>query len=244
MPLIDLQGHFGVESQTLACRPPGVEAASAYASQFDVETLCLASAEAATDLVGGNERLAEAIKTDVRFKGWLELSVHQPDLSQELARRYLVKTQWVGARFEQAHEGDAIDSAGGLTIVNALRRYGKPILVTCHSPATLAAAVRVARTFHTLRFLLSPQSEALTSDTPPTIKDVLNISFLPGAAWCERDVIAQAVATMGERRILWSSDWGRLHPAAAMGMLRDSSVGKLQRERIVLRNGRELLVHE
>jgi len=234
MPLIDLQGHFGVESQTLACRPPGIEAASAYASQFDVETLCLASAEASTDLNGGN----------ARFKGWLELSVHQPDLSQELARRYLVKSQWAGARFEQMHDGDAIDSAGGLTIVNALRRYGKPILVTCHSPATLAAAVRVARTFHTLRFLLSPQSEALTSDTPPTIKDVLNISFLPGAAWCERDVIAQAVATMGERRILWSSDWGRLHPAAAMGMLRDSSVGKLQRERIVLRNGRELLTHE
>ena len=69
MPLIDLQGHFGVAPQTLACRPPGIEAASAYASQFDVETLCLASAEATTDLDGGNARLADAIKTDIRFKG-------------------------------------------------------------------------------------------------------------------------------------------------------------------------------
>ncbi len=244
MPLIDLQGHFGVSAQTLGCRPPGIEAASAYASQFDIEALCLASEEAVTDLNGGNARLADALKTDARFKGWLELSVHQPDLSQELARRYLMKTQWVGSRFEQSHDGDAIDSAGGLTVVNALRRYGKPILVTCSSPATLAAAIRVARQFHTLRFLLSPQSEALTSDAPPAIKDVLNLSFLPSAQWCERDVIAQAVATLGERRVLWSSDWGRLHPAAAMGMLRDSTIGKLQRERIVMRNARELLVNE
>lgn len=244
MPLIDMQGHFGVSPQTLACRPAGIEAATAYATQFDIETLCLASTEAATDLEGGNARLAEAVKTNARFKGWLELSVHQPHLSQDLARRYLVKTAWVGSRFEQTDDGDAIDSAGGLTVVNALRRYGKPLLVTCHSPATLAAVVRVARQFHTLRFLLSPQDEALTSDAPPTIKDVLNISFLPSAAWCERDVVAQAVETLGERRVLWSSDWGLLHPAAAMGMLRDSTVGKLQRERIVLRNARELLTHD
>ncbi len=239
-----MQGHFGVGAQTLATRPPGIEAASAFATQFDVESMCLASSEAATDLGGGNARLAEALKTDARFKGWLELSVHQADLSQELARKYLMKTQWVGSRFEQTHDGDAIDSAGGLTVVNALRRYGKPILVTCHSPSTMSAFVRVAREFHTLRFLLSPQNEALTSDAPPQIKEILNVSFLPSAQWCERDVIAQAVAVLGERRILWSSDWGRLHPAAAMGMLRDSAIGKLQRERIVMRNARELLVHE
>ncbi len=244
MALIDLQGHFGVGAHTLSCRPPGIEAATAYADQFDIESLCLASEEAITDLSGGNARLAEAIATDKRFKGWLELSVHQSDLSQDLARRYLMRPQWVGSRFEQADDGDAIDSAGGLTLLNALRRYGKPILLTCSSPATLAASIRVARDFHTLRFLLSPQSEALTSDAPPAMKEILNISLLPSAQWCERDVIAQAVAVLGERRVLWSSDWGRLHPAAAMGMLRDSSVGKLQRERIVMRNARELLVHD
>lgn len=244
MPLVDMQGHFGVGADTLASRPPSLDVAVAYMNTFDIESMCLSSHEAAADLAGGNARLAEAIKTDARFKGWLELSVHQPDLSQTLARQYLVKTQWVGARFEQLASGDAIDNAGGHVVLNALRRYGKPILVTTYAPDTMAAFLRTAREFHTLRFVLSPQTSALTSDAPSAIRELLNVSFLPSAAWCERDVVAQAIAILGERRVLWSSDWGKLNPAAAMGMVRDSAINKLQRERIVMRNPRELLIHE
>lgn len=244
MPLVDMQGHFGVGEETLAARPPALETAVAYMNTYDIEAMCLASSEAASDIVGGNATLSEAIKTDKRFKGWIELSVHQVDVSQNLARQYLMKPQWVGSRFEQRTSGDALDGAGGHTVLNALRRYSKPILVTCHAPDTMASFLRSAREFHTLRFVLSPQTASLTSDAPAAIRELLNVSFLPSAAWCERDVVASAIAVLGERRVLWGSDWGKLHPSAAVGMIRDSALNKLQRERIVMRNPRELLVHE
>lgn len=241
MPLIDLQCHFGVRPSALAARPPEIAEAASYAATVGAETLCFSSDEAMTDLDGGNARLGKALGEDARFRGWLTLSVHQPDVSQTLARQYLTRAQWVGSRFDQMNEGDAVDAAGGYGILNALRRYGRPVLLTVNSPATLAAAIGAAREFHTLRFVLSPQNEELTSDALPAIKEVLNISFLPSAAFAERDILAQAVATVGERRVLWGSDWGHLHPAAALGMVGDSALTGLQRDRVTLRNARELL---
>jgi hypothetical protein len=40
---------------------------------------------------------------------------------------------------------------------------------------------------------------------------------------------------------LWGSDWGRHHPAGALGMIKDSAISTLQRERIGYRNARELM---
>ncbi|HVF09242.1 MAG TPA: amidohydrolase family protein [Abditibacteriaceae bacterium] len=241
MPLIDLQCHFGVTPSALTVRPPELDQAKVYADQFGVEVLCFASDEATTDLDGGNARLAQALSADPRFRGWLTLSIHQPDVSQELARQYLTRSVWMGARFEQATEDGAVNSAGGHEVFNALRRYGRPLLLTVTSPSTLIAASAMAREFHNLRFLLSPQSEILTAHAVPAIKDTLNITLLPVAAFTERDLIAHAVAAMNERRVVWGSDWGRYHHAAAIGMIRDSAITASQRERVGYRNARELV---
>ncbi|HEX8552035.1 MAG TPA: amidohydrolase family protein [Abditibacteriaceae bacterium] len=244
MPVIDLQCHFGAVAGALAVRPPDIDAASGYANDIDAQRLCFSSDEAATDLDGGNTRLGEALKTDARFRGWLTLSVHQPTLSQTLARKYLTKSAWVGARFESRSDADTIDAAGGHVVLNALRRYGRPVLLAVWTPAALHAVLGAAREFHTLKFIVAPQTEELTSDSIPAIKELINISWLPSAAYAERDVLAQAVEAIGERRVLWGSDWGKLHPAAALGLLGESAVSGAQRERIAFRNAHDLLAHE
>lgn len=244
MPLIDLQCHFGVSDSTRAVPPLTMADALAYAEQFGVETLCFASREANTDLNGGSTRLAEAINSDARFRGWLTLSVHQPELSLHLAAHYFRQSRWAGARFEQTHDADDIGEAGGHEIINGLRRYSLPVFLTVHSQSGLHAAVAAAREFHTLKFLLSPQSEELSSDILPAVRDVLNISIVPVAAYVERDVIAQAIHILGERgerRVFWGSEWGRFHPAAALGMMKDAAITATQRDRIMYRNARELL---
>lgn len=244
MPLIDLSCHLGVTAATLACPPPGLDAVRAYADQFGVEVLCVAASEANTDLHGGNARLAEMLMQDARFRGWLTLSVHQPELSLHLAAHYFRQSRWAGARFEQTHDADDIGEAGGHEILNGLRRYSLPIFLTVHSQSGLHAAVAAAREFHTLRFLVSPQNEELSSDILPAVRDVLNISIVPVAAYVERDVIAQAIHILGERgerRVFWGSEWGRFHPAAALGMMKDAAITPTQRDRIMYRNAHELL---
>ncbi len=244
MPLIDLIAHYGVADSTLAVRPPELALARAYADQFGVEIMSFVSREAANDIHDGNARLGQSLAVDPRFRGWLTLSVHQPDPSQELARQYLTRPLWMGTRFEQNTDADAINTAGGREVINALRRYTRPILVTASTPVTLNAVVEAAKEFHSLRFILNPQTSALSNDAVAAIKPILNISFLPSVAVAERDVVAHAFAILGDRRVLWASDWGRHHPAAALGMIKDSALSSMQRERIGYRNARELLGHQ
>lgn len=241
MPIIDLQCYYGAAAGTLSVRPPDVAQAVAYADRFGIETLCFSSCEASTDLDGGGARLAEKLGVDARFRGWLTLSVHQPEQSHDLARKYLVKSQWVGARFEQSNDADSIDTAGGHEVLNACRRYSRPVLVTASTPATLAAFVATAKVFHTVKFVFAPQTERLTSDAIAAVKETVNVSFLPSVIHTERGVVERAIAILGERRVLWGSDWGICQPTAAIGMMKDSSITNAQRERMIYRNAKELL---
>ncbi|RYG65308.1 hypothetical protein EON80_17570, partial [bacterium] len=179
MPLIDLHCHLGVTRETLALRTPDARAASAYADQFGVETLCFSAALGTSDLSGGAEDLVELLGADSRFRGWLTLSIHQTEHSAELARKYLVKEAFCGALIEQNSDADALTTAGGREVLNALRRYSRPILVTVSSPATLEAAIHAAQEFSTHKFLISPQDEYLTRVAVPAMKDAINCVFLP-----------------------------------------------------------------
>lgn len=240
MPLIDLHCHIGYTPETLAVELLSAHAAKAYADQFGVEMVCFSSHLAVVDVAGGNDALQETLAVDKRFLGWLTLSVHQPELSMETARRYLVKSAWFGTMLDQATDADAVNLQGAQEVLNALRRYSKPVLLSVSSPATLHAALDAARTFNTLKFLLSPQNEYMTAVTVPAMKEVINTVFLPVAAFAERDIVAHAVDVLGERRVAWASDWGRFHPASALGMIRDSALTGPQRERVGHRNAREL----
>ena len=216
-------------------------AAKAYADQYNVEYLCFSSSQAASDPIGGNAKLAEQLGQDPRFRGWLTLSIHQPDASAELARKYLVKQVWAGAKLEQNSDADIVSSAGGREVLNALRRYSRPVVLTISSPVTLQAAIEAALEFSTVRFFLSPQSEYLTSVTVAAMKEAVNSAFLPVAAFTERDVIAHAVEVLGERRVVWGSDWGRFHPACALGIIRDSKLTGPLRERVGYRNAKDIM---
>jgi predicted TIM-barrel fold metal-dependent hydrolase len=59
--------------------------------------------------------------------------------------------------------------------------------------------------------------------------------------YTERGVLERAFAILGERRVLWGSDWGACQPAAALGMIKDSTLSGPQRERMTYRNAKDLL---
>ncbi len=130
MPIIDLSCYYGVTPGTLALPELDVSAARAYADQFGVEVLCFQGFEANTDIWGGNARLAEWVQQDARFRGWLSLSIHQPDASLHLAAHCFRHPSWIGSRLEQATEGDLVTDAGGHEVLNCMRRYGRPEMLT------------------------------------------------------------------------------------------------------------------
>ena len=241
MARIDLHCFLGTTPDTRALAAPSGAAALAYADQGQFEALCFSAPQASFDLVGGNAFLAEQIAGDKRFRGWMTASIHRPELSGELARKYLVKPSFCGALIEQKTDAESITSQGGRDVLNALRRYSRPVLVTVGTPATLEAAVAAAREFNTLKFVISPQTEELTRVAATAIKEVVNTLFMPSVGYAERDVVASAMETLGERRVAWASGWGRFSPVAALGMARDSALSTAQQDRFAYKNASELL---
>jgi predicted TIM-barrel fold metal-dependent hydrolase len=241
MPLVDLHATLGPTPETLALVPNEAESARTYADQFGVDVMCFSAPLAQFDLAGGNAMLAEQLRIDPRFRGWVTLSIHQPEQSSELARRYLLKEQFCGTLIRCCSDSDALTTQGGHEVLNALRRYSKPVLVEVGSAMTTEAVIQVAREFPTMKFLVSPQNEELTRVVVPAMKEVVNTLFLPVAAFAERDIMAQATQTLGDRRVVWCSSWGRFHPIVAMGMIRDSALSASQRERVGSRNARDVL---
>lgn len=244
MPLIDLHCHFGPTPGAMSVRPPELADALAYADLVGASALCFAASDGSVDVRGANARLSKTLRSDPRLRGWLTLSVHGAQASADACRTHLLRERWIGARFECPHEGDALSVGGGPELLNALRRYGKPILVTVGNTRAIDDVLRFAREIPGLRFLMSPQSEELVADAIPAMREVLNTSLVPVAAYVERDMIAYACSQLGERgerRVLWASDWGRFHPAAALGMLGDTAISNSQRERIAYRNALELI---
>lgn len=241
MALIDLICHYGIQEETLSLNAASSEDAKAYADRLNLNALCFISSEAALDLNGGNAHLHQWLEGDARFRGWLTLSQHQMETSLQLAHQYLTKPQWIGAAFSQRTDADAVNTDSGLELINSLRRFDCPVLLTVTSPHTLDAAIAVAKAVSNIRFIISPQSAPLTSNALPAIKSLLNLSLLPSAQFVERDVIAEAVEVIGPRRVLWGSDWGICNPTAAMGMIKDSAISSASRERIAYSNAAALL---
>lgn len=242
MARIDLHCYLGATPDTRALSAPDVAAAKVYADQGQFEALCFSSPFASFDLVGGNSELADQTRGDKRFRAWMTASIHRPELSGELARLYLVKPRFCGALIEQKTDADLITSQGGRDVLNALRRYSRPVMVTATTPANLEAIVLAAREFNTLKFAVAPQTVELTRVAATAIKEVVNTVFLPVVGYAERDVIASAMQTLGERRVAWASGWGRFSPVAALGMARDSAISASQQERFTYKNASELLV--
>ena len=242
MSRIDLHCYLGTTPDTRALNAPDVAAAKTYAEQGQFEALCFSSPLASFDLVGGNSHLAEQTRGDKRFRAWMTASIHRPELSGDLARLYLVKPRFCGTLIEQKTDGDLITSQGGRDVLNALRRYSRPVMVTVSTPANLEAVVIAAREFSSLKFAVSPQTVELTRVAATAIKEVVNTIFVPVVSYAERDVIAGAMQTLGDRRVAWSSGWGRFSPVAALGMARDSTISAGQQERYTYKTASELLV--
>ena len=242
MARIDLHCYLGTTPDTRALGTPDVAAARAYAEQGQFEALCFSAPLASFDLVGGNSFLADQTRTDKRFRAWMTASIHRPELSGDLARLYLVKPRFCGTLLEQKTDGDLITSQGGRDVLNALRRYSRPVMVTATTPANLEAIVMAAREFSTLKFAVAPQTVELTRVAATAIKEAVNTVFVPVVSFAERDVIARAMQTLGDRRVAWSSGWGRFSPVAALGMARDSTISASQQERFTYKTASELLV--
>ena len=134
-------------------RPFGAEGILKALDKYAIEAAVLTSAMAVdADIRQGNAFLAEAVKSDPRLFGCLVVNPAYPEDSIEIMRAMMTSAKFVALGFFKGVSKPYPNIDDCREIINAYRRYTKPILL--HTPNAESVEAGIQIVFTGLSFLL------------------------------------------------------------------------------------------
>ena len=175
------------------------------------------------DFVTGNRRLREIISAEDGLFGWVMLNAGYSAESQEEQRLHETKRGVVGAAMF-GHNGRPVVLEDAREILNAQRRYAKPIAL--HIPDS--DAVHAAR-------------EIAVAFPVATARQNLNI-YLEISGSLDADKIAYASSVLTPRKLIYGSGQPHSDPSLPLSLVESSStLTRADRSRILSENAIVLL---
>ncbi len=207
--------------------------------RYGVETAVLVPRLAVdADFRLGDKELFEAIKSDGKLFGYLVVNPSYPAESIQLMRsamnspKFLALALFRGASRPYPNLDDCRE------ILNAYRRFTKPVLVDVPHAEAVAAAEQMAREFPTIKFIFGSMGgenwkRAIACDR------VLNV-VLETSGCFDSEKIEEAAARFGAHRILFGSDVPFSDAASALALVRSSGIPEDEIAKILGENARAL----
>ena len=122
--------------------------------RHDITQVGLISGLAARcDFVAGNRALAQILDPAAGLYGYAVLSADYPDDSLQEQRRYLNRADFLGAVMF-GHDGHPVTVDDARDVLNAYRRFTKPMAIHAPDAAAVHAARAIAAEFPAMKFLL------------------------------------------------------------------------------------------
>lgn len=239
MPAVDIHAYLGAPPESV--RQGNLAEIQRVLTASKVNAALLASGRAATgDFRRGNDQVQQAIEGRVNVFGLATVNPSYPTESAEELRRRLSSTAFRGIKVARASAGPRIFSEGLRAILNAARRYGRPVLVETDCEADVRDTVLLAKEFHALKFVLLGMGGADWETAIGACEEQLNTLVDIGSLHADCDKVADAIGAMGPRRVVFASHFPTLHPMYVLGMVRDAAIEDRDRERILYRNAVEI----
>ncbi|HET6455239.1 MAG TPA: amidohydrolase family protein [Armatimonadota bacterium] len=234
---IDIRANFS-RRDTLG-RPFGIEGVKKALDRFGIETAILIPRLAVdADFPHGNKELLDAIKGDDRLYGYLVVNPVFPEESIRLMRQTMVLPKFVAMAMFQGSSKPFPNLDDCREVLNAYRRFTKPVMLDVTSCDAISAAEQIAAEFATIKFILgSMGSEAWKGVMG--LSQLLNV-FLETSGTLDSEKIEEAVESFGPRRVLFGSDLPFANPASMLALIQDSNVPKDVMTRILDTNARNL----
>lgn len=213
-----------------------------------IGTVCISSLLARKyDTVEGNRAVSDAVKAEtpiggVNVLGWIALHPGRANDLSEQMKRSLYHPRLVGAAlYPDPLTNQPLSVADVRELLNAFRRFTKPLLIETRDARAMAQCIRIAEEFANLKMIASGMGgeEWRESLSMVTRHPNLNID-ISGALIPEK--INYAIDIMhGSRKILFASGAPHTDPAAVLGMLNEAGLSTDDSTRILYRNAEKLL---
>ncbi|MHB9026057.1 MAG: amidohydrolase family protein [Armatimonadota bacterium] len=235
MAVIDCYGQLGPQPYLTKATTP--EALEALMGKFNVDMTFVAATEALRgSMSAGNAWLAEQIAERPRFRGYCVVNPLILEASNEEMRKHLQKERFVGSILHEGYTRRPLNSEAMRALVKALLRYDKPLLLQIPDARSINDLQEVAKEFPSQRFVILHMAEENWPMAIALAAKHINVCLETGGAVADYDKLAEAVQYVGGHRIVFGSGMPLVNPAYALGMIRDSSIPALEKDRILSKN--------
>lgn len=238
MPIIDC--HVSLEGHPL----PGINQNGAQLAQQltqrGIEQAIVSSARAAqVDPLSGNRILKAMIEPTPGLFACLVTHVNRIESSVQAVRELLSQRRFVAVMLTSTTPREPLPPLLADEILNACRRYQKPIFLPTPNAACVDAALHLAKTYNMHKFIFAGMGGANWQTAIAAGQQTANI-FLETSGVLDRAKVPAAIEAIGSHRILFGSGLPDLDPAAALGMLEDADLRPNDKRRILLDNADKL----
>ena len=220
-------------------RPFGIEGVKKALDRFGIETAILIPRLAVdADFLQGNKDLLEAIQGDDRLFGYLAINPVFPEESIRLMRQAMVLPKFVAMAMFRGASKPFPNLDDCREVLNAYRRFTKPVMLEVTSCDAISAAEQIAAEFPTIKFILGSMGGTDWKGVMG-LGCLLNI-FLETSGTLDSEKIEEAVESFGPRRVLFGSDLPFANPASMLALIQSSNIPKDIMSRILDTNARNL----
>jgi predicted TIM-barrel fold metal-dependent hydrolase len=239
MPIIDCYGELGPQPYpTQATNPDALERLMV---RFGIDMTFVTATEALRgSMATGNAWVAEQIANRPRFRGLCVVSPLMMEESQEQMRKYLQKETFVGVVLHQGYVRRPLNSDVMRTLTKSLLRYDRPLYLRVSDPREINDLQELAKEYPTQSFIILHMADEHWTMAVSLAAKVVNIYLETGGMVADYDKLAEAVDLMGGYRLLFGAGMPLINPAYALGVIRDSSVPAMEKDRILSKNAKKV----
>ncbi len=235
MPLFDAHAYYGPSSMFAGLDSVGAVQASM--ERYGIDALALVSARARhCDFIEGNHQLRTIVDDESGIFGLVTLNPAYPDESIQEQRIYLAKHAFVGAIMFPGQSGNPVLLSEARDILNAQRRFAKPMLIYVEDREGVNAARDIATEFNQMKFILLNMAGhdwryavALARSHPNVALDM--------SGTLDADKYSFAASVVSPRKLMFGSGQPYADPSLFLSMLNDAAlISELDRKRITHQN--------
>ena len=238
MSIIDI--HAYLEGYPI----PGVNQNSLQVMQHmrgrGIDRAVLMSARAAhVDPLSGNRILAAMMQQGPGIYGCLTVNVDRVDVSLQSIKDLLTQRHFIGVLLTSHQPKEPMHPLVADEVLNACRRYQKPIFINAFNAACVQVALQLAKTYTMHKFVLLGMGGEDWRTGIAAAQQATNV-FLETSGPLDRAKLPAAVEAIGAHRILFGSGSPYLDPAAAIGLVAEAEISAQAQRNILFENAARL----
>jgi uncharacterized protein len=237
MPVIDVHAHVGTGPWLTADR----DAVLRDMQRARIDTAIVSSHLAVTsNFAEGNFKLKAALDGVQQLLGYVVVNPAYVEQSVSEMKRYLAAPNFVGVKLHPDASGQPLDSAPTCEVVNAFRRYSKPLLVHVRGTAQVRALEALAAEAPTVKMIVAHAGGEAFAECLALASRQLNLVLEPFTGGAELGKVEEAVAKIGAHRVVFGTGYPCLNPGVALGLLADARISDTERAQILGGNAAKL----